>query len=626
MKYKTLNKMVVFLFIVVSGLGAQPEPGDVYKEYSLVPANWHWRVTDPNTSSSGAFEFLPNPKLKIDVDDLDGATKAELVIDRWGGHPGTIGKAMRVNSNDWMKVPERERTFEKTGLNYYVYQDNPIVEIPLEQLAEGENILEGKCDGQGCAGCGWGQWGWFGMRLRIYYDSSKPHPEGQIVSPQSGDTVFENPLISVSAESANSAVRSVRIIGYYEGIDVDGDGVFKEWQRRYNFATLDNIVGTATEAPYEVEWDTRYVPDQQPGEVKFLARIVDENGYWSVTEVVENITLERDTTAVRMFVPHSVPDDFIARAGKTLSAWVRIDSMYSLSQATEAAVHLRTWNGSGQNVWINTDNEKSINGLSHDFYYDIAEVPAEWLKQSSNRVHFHSDTQHHGIEVLWPGPVITVRYNLNIPVGSLCDIDGSGSADLDDLIAFVLLSRREPENSHLDWDNDGRFTIADVVALLLDINNETCPETAAKVSLSSAGTTSGISREELDYLQEILDKLDLKSAERSYLERRLEELFQSIELPRAGGLSLHQNYPNPFNPSTSISFTIGSGGTDVSLKIYDIRGSLVKTLVDGFRDEGTYTSYWGGADSRGRNLSSGVYIYRLQTSEKSLIRKMVLLK
>ena len=630
MNYKTLAKITALLILAVPCLVAQPEPGDVYREYALVPTDLpnydlYWRVTDPNATAAGAQEFLPNKEMTINVADLDGAIRAEIVIDRWGGHAGTYGKKLRLNSNDWVYVPDRELTKETAAAYCYLYQDNPIVDIPLEQVVEGKNTIQGSCEGQSCFGFGWGQWGWYGIRLRIYYDSSKPHPTGEITSPRTGDTLEEYPTITVSAQSETSTIKSVNVIGYYEGMDVDGDGIYQEWQRRYSYAKLDNIIGTDTEAPYELQWNTRHVPDQQPGEVKFLARIQDEAGYWSVTEIVDSITLHRDTVSVQMYKPRFVPQDFGVRNGQTRSAYTDIDSSNSFYQASEAFVHLRTWNGVGEYFWLN-DNKKSINGLNHRFDYQARDVSSEWLKYGANQIKFSSNTEAHGVEILWPGPVITVRYNLNAPAGSLCDINGSGTADLDDLIEFVLLSRREPTDPRLDWDSDGRYTIADVIALLLDINNGTCPPAEGAASLSSVRRTFEINWEELDYLKETLDKIDLENTERSYLEGRLEELSQSIELPRVVGLSLQQNFPNPFNPSTSISFTVGSGGAEVSLNIYDIRGSLVRTLVDGFRDEGAYTSYWDGTDSNGRDRSSGVYIYRLQTREKSLTRKMVLLK
>ncbi|NQT96354.1 MAG: Ig-like domain-containing protein [Candidatus Marinimicrobia bacterium] len=88
---------------------------------------------------------------------------------------------------------------------------------------------------------------------------------------------------------------------------------------------------------------------------------------------------------------------------------------------------------------------------------------------------------------------------------------------------------------------------------------------------------------------------------------------------------LKQNYPNPFNPETAIEFTIIESGP-VSLKIYDLSGRLVCTLVDSRHDRGTYHVTWDGRSSNGQPLASGVYIYRLTGDGHSISRQMVLMK
>ena len=98
-----------------------------------------------------------------------------------------------------------------------------------------------------------------------------------------------------------------------------------------------------------------------------------------------------------------------------------------------------------------------------------------------------------------------------------------------------------------------------------------------------------------------------------------------VSLPRA--FSLNQNYPNPFNPSTSINFDIPEGDpVRVSLRVFNLRGQLVKILVDEVKEPGTHLVHWNGNDRHGRKLSSGIYIYRIQAGEFSKIRKMVILK
>jgi hypothetical protein len=88
---------------------------------------------------------------------------------------------------------------------------------------------------------------------------------------------------------------------------------------------------------------------------------------------------------------------------------------------------------------------------------------------------------------------------------------------------------------------------------------------------------------------------------------------------------LYQNYPNPFNPTTSISYQLPVSG-NIKLKVYDILGREVATLVDAFKQAGNYKVTFNGSQ-----LSSGVYLYRLtavgnQAGSYSTVKKMILIK
>lgn len=84
--------------------------------------------------------------------------------------------------------------------------------------------------------------------------------------------------------------------------------------------------------------------------------------------------------------------------------------------------------------------------------------------------------------------------------------------------------------------------------------------------------------------------------------------------------TLEQNYPNPFNPSTSIQYSV-PGSEFVSLKVYDILGNEVATLVNEQKQAGNYK-----VNFDAKNLSSGVYFYSIRTGQFNQIRKMILLK
>jgi len=81
-----------------------------------------------------------------------------------------------------------------------------------------------------------------------------------------------------------------------------------------------------------------------------------------------------------------------------------------------------------------------------------------------------------------------------------------------------------------------------------------------------------------------------------------------------------KNYPNPFNPSTTISYTLPNAGY-IKLTVYDRIGREVKVLVDENKQQGTHT-----VEFNASNLPSGIYFYRIKTSEKTEVRKMILAK
>ena len=96
------------------------------------------------------------------------------------------------------------------------------------------------------------------------------------------------------------------------------------------------------------------------------------------------------------------------------------------------------------------------------------------------------------------------------------------------------------------------------------------------------------------------------------------------------GYSISQNYPNPFNPSTKINFVIPKSSF-VNLKVYDVLGNEVATLVNENKDAGRYSvtfSASGGSASGGnaQNLASGIYIYKLVTDGYVSTKKMMLVK
>jgi hypothetical protein len=89
---------------------------------------------------------------------------------------------------------------------------------------------------------------------------------------------------------------------------------------------------------------------------------------------------------------------------------------------------------------------------------------------------------------------------------------------------------------------------------------------------------------------------------------------------------VYGNYPNPFNPTTSVKFSVKADNTPVEVKIYNIKGELVKTVLKENVNTGLHDVKWHGKDSSNKQVGSGVYFYSVKIAEKKTLNKMLMLK
>jgi hypothetical protein len=418
---------LAFLLVCSSLASAQqrifrhPQPGEVYKEYVRMMdlGTKEWRVNWPLATDPRAIADFPNAVMDLNVDDLQNVTRAELIIDLWGGHAGTIDKQIRFNGKNWLNVPDL--TTVPGSAECYVSMRNVTIDIPVGDLVQGTNYFEGNCGGQTCNNFQWGLWGWYGVMLRVYYSPSKPHASGTISSYSSGGALPENPTV---AASVSGSISRVDFLAYYDGYDEDGDGFYQDYHQSYhrplngNDLPLQNHVGSATGSPWQSTWNTDWVPDQAPGSVKLLARICDANGYWYVTPEVNNLTLQRTGKSIRMYHANDVPTEFQTRASNLMTCHITIPDGDNLGNATAVQWHMRTWNGKdGGELDPNDYYFTKINGWTTPTYgntyfyaYDVLDIPVAEIRNGSNTIEFFSTSMGHGIELLWPGPSFLVKY------------------------------------------------------------------------------------------------------------------------------------------------------------------------------------------------------------------------
>ena len=226
---------------------------------------------------------------------------------------------------------------------------------------------------------------------------------------------------------------------------------------------------------------------------------------------------------------------------------------------------------------------------------------------------------------------------------------GNGTVELWDISSFIT-STTPPESLKEDVNGDGVVTMADLVLVasnygqtgpnVADINGDgvvhiydiilvasQIDTDAAAPSLRAKDLSTLTAADVKQWLSEaqqlgLTDAISLRGI------LFLEQLLAALTIPKE--TALLPNYPNPFNPETWIPFQLAKDA-DVTLHIYAVNGTLVRTLALGHQPAGIYRSrsraaYWDGQNKFGESVASGVYFYTLTAGNFSATRKMLIRK
>ena len=198
------------------------------------------------------------------------------------------------------------------------------------------------------------------------------------------------------------------------------------------------------------------------------------------------------------------------------------------------------------------------------------------------------------------------------------DVNRDGVVSILDLILVAQqLGQRVPPDSPVDINGDGVVNIFDIVPIAQGIASASAAPIGAE-SVDAAMIEAWIAQARLEDDGSLAFKQGIAN---------LKKLLASL-IPEA--TALLANYPNPFNPETWIPYQLAESG-EVTLKIYDMNGKIVRRLEVGYKAAGMYRSrsraaYWDGRNGLGEQLASGVYFYTLTAGEFSATRRMLILK
>jgi len=391
---------------------AQPEPGDVFREYT-----WYNRGGDAGSALrvGGNVDYGGYNKRHWGDLDLEHAVKAEVVIEKILSHDSTRGLAIQINDNEWFEIPEAAGiTSPQHMFNHHIY---PSVEVPLTMLKTGnENVFRMKVSTVH-------NWGWpqnliNGVHFRIYYDAEKkPHPTGVMTSPAKGERIGDMVTVGAEGQSPNGAITKIEYVGLYTDVNFEGDGVYYQWHYHYFHGKVMNHIGTSSVAPFEVEWDTSWVPDQDEP-IKIAARIHDDAGMIYMTDAVEELELARDTISVELARPYNIPSAWVTRkSGKREN----IDIAGDPSKIIAVQLAWSSWSPGYMNgIYINYkkvfDKEGPLyKSYAHRVTIDSLDVflKGENIISTGTTSAVNGKTVH-GMEVNWPGIMVLLRYDSTI--------------------------------------------------------------------------------------------------------------------------------------------------------------------------------------------------------------------
>ena len=218
--------------------------------------------------------------------------------------------------------------------------------------------------------------------------------------------------------------------------------------------------------------------------------------------------------------------------------------------------------------------------------------------------------------------------DLHITAAPNPDANLDGRINILDLITVAQsLGQQPPSNPLADTNKDGAVNILDLVFVAEHLSQNAAAPSQIGLTKSIPSTAK-----EVIAAQRALTELEAIPNKSHGVQLAIELLrhYLAVADRNVQETKLLPNYPNPFNPDTWIPYQL-SQSASVTVKIYDVTGSLIRTIEVGHKPVGYYLTreravYWDGRNEKGESVSSGVYFYTLITDDYTQTRRMVIVK
>jgi hypothetical protein len=395
-------------------------PGETFRRY-VWPGPLFGELSDTATASGAlTMRRKPHTSVEIDIGSLEGAVRAEIAVEYWGGHVGTSEQSFSINGGPWSALPQPEGTPGPPECYMRTVLGNPAVEIPLDSLRIGTNEVRFHAGPQICHDFQWGFFWIYAFTIRVYFEESPANARPTLSVDGTGEDSVRLAVALPPGRPgrAVSDVRSVDVIARYSGYDWKGNGRAIDWQYHLRYGDLLGSVARWSQnsapsdrsdgEPLRLTCDLADVPDQQEP-IEALAMIEWTDGSFCVSDPVR-FDMPRSKRSLVLIAADKVPDAFGVRMGQGKTCLFRGVRDHGL---VSARVLISTWSGAhADEVGLNGRMLCERIGVVHDVSHDVIPVPPGLLNPGTNTFYVFSRTEHHAAEVNWPGPGLLLEYRV----------------------------------------------------------------------------------------------------------------------------------------------------------------------------------------------------------------------
>ncbi|MCB9087265.1 MAG: T9SS type A sorting domain-containing protein [Calditrichae bacterium] len=278
------------------------------------------------------------------------------------------------------------------------------------------------------------------------------------------------------------------------------------------------------------------------------------------------------------------------------------------------AAYIFRWNGSN---WVQEAKLTASDGDGEDSFGNSVSLSGDWALVGA----VNDDGSSHDAGAAycfhWNGSAWQEVAKLTADDGQEndgfgCEVALSGNAAIVGAFFHDLAEEDAGTAYVFQWDGNAWSQISKLIAEDADFDDEFGYGVALSGATAVIGAPSD-NQNAVDAGAVYVVELDLSSG------------IADEGKPLPAQFALYQNYPNPFNPTTVIRYQL-SVVSDVKLAVYNLLGTKITSLVNARQGAGVYRVQWDGRDDEGMEVSSGIYLYRLETGIFSQARKMILVR